>query len=406
MHIRPVHPFPARMAPEVAIGTLQDLPESSVVLDPMAGSGTVLRHAGDMGHVAMGYDVDPLAVLISRVWITPVRDDAIETVYQEVLRDALSRDSLDVALPWIDDDDETGTFVDYWFAKEQQRDLRCLSAAIVDKSATADTGESNACLDVLRVALSRIIVTKEQCASLARDTSHSRPHRVATVSDYSVYEGFGRSVQVVRKRLLAQPPQAQGAVSLGDARELDVCDESVDAVITSPPYLNAIDYLRGHRLSLVWLGHRLSSLRAIRAGSVGTERGPDADQDGVEQILSAMGSIADLPSRYQGMVRRYAHDVNCVVREIARVLRQHGSATFVVGNSCLKDVFVCNSGAICRSAALNGLVVHEEFERELPRRQRYLPISDGGTLGRRMRTETILRCVKTGGGKKASAQAA
>ena len=406
MHIRPVHPFPARMAPEVAIGTLRDLPMASVVLDPMAGSGTVLRHAGDMGHAALGYDVDPLAVLISKVWITPVRDDAIETVYQDVLRDALSRDPLDVALPWIDDDDETRAFIDYWFATEQRRDLRCISAALADKSEATDAEESNACLDVLRVALSRIIVTKEQCASLARDTSHSRPHRVATTSDYQVYEGFGRAVQEVRRRLLTQPPVAKGTVVLGDARELDVRDESVDVVITSPPYLNAIDYLRGHRLSLVWLGHRLSELRAIRAGSVGTERGPDADQDSVQEILGAMGNIEDLPSRYQGMVSRYAHDINRVVREVARVLKQHGSATFVVGNSCLKDVFVRNSGAIRRSAALNGLAVREEFERELPRRQRYLPISDSGSLGRRMRTETIVRCLKAGSGNTTSAQAA
>ena len=110
MRIQPVHPFPARMAPELAIETLRDLPRSSVVLDPMAGSGTVLRHAGDMGHDAVGYDVDPLAVLISRVWTRPICDDAIETIYQEVLGDALSRDPVEVDLPWIDGDDETSGF--------------------------------------------------------------------------------------------------------------------------------------------------------------------------------------------------------------------------------------------------------------------------------------------------------
>ena len=394
MRSQPVHPFPARMAPELAIETLRDLRRSSVVLDPMAGSGTVLRHAGDMGHDAVGYDVDPLAVLISRVWTRPICDDAIKTIYQEVLGDALSRDPVEVDLPWIDGDDETSDFVDYWFGKEQQRDLRCISAAMAERSTALGSEELEACMDVLRVALSRIIVTKEQCASLARDTSHSRPHRVANVSNYMVYEGFERSVLEVRRRLLANPPRVRGAVSLGDARALEISDQSVDMVITSPPYLNAIDYLRGHRLSLVWLGHRLSELRVIRSGSVGTERGPVAHQGGVEEIVGAMGSIGDLPSRWQGMVRRYAHDVNCIVREVSRVLRRGGSATFVVGNSCLKDVFVSNSGAICRSAALNGLTIREQFERELPRRQRYLPITDDGTLGKRMRTETILKCVK------------
>ena len=78
-------------------------------------------------------------------------------------------------------------------------------------------------------------------------------------------------------------------------------DESIDMVITSPPYLNAIDYLRGHRLSLVWLGHQLSGLRMIRSGSVGAERGPDAHHGNVDEIVATMGRIEDLPARHEGI---------------------------------------------------------------------------------------------------------
>ena len=395
MRIQPVHPFPARMAPELAIDTLDDLDGAGVVLDPMAGSGTVLRHAGDMGHTAIGFDVDPLAVLISRVWTTPVCDDEIESVYRDILNKALACDPVETQLPWMEGDEQTKAFIDYWFGKEQQRELRCISWAIHDRSRISTSEGTEACLDVLKVALSRIIVTKEQCASLARDTSHSRPHKVASVSSYSVYRGFERSVREVRKRLRTNPPRGGCSVSLGDSRELEVSDASVDMVITSPPYLNAIDYLRGHRMSLVWLGHELSELRAIRSDSVGAERGPDPSQCDVGDIVDAMGHIENLPTRHAGMVKRYAHDVNCMVGEVSRVLKPGGCATFVVGNSCLKDVFISNASAISRAATLNGLTVCDKYERELPRRQRYLPITDDGTLGRRIRTETILKCVRS-----------
>ncbi|GHO82470.1 hypothetical protein [Dictyobacter formicarum] len=47
--IRPIHAFPARMAPEIALKELQKLPQHSIILDPMMGSGTVLRVALNCG---------------------------------------------------------------------------------------------------------------------------------------------------------------------------------------------------------------------------------------------------------------------------------------------------------------------------------------------------------------------
>ena len=81
----PVHPFPARMAPELALAGLESLRPGSLVLDPFAGSGTVLRQATELGHRAVGFDLDPLSVLMTRVWTTPVSDDATSEMASWVL---------------------------------------------------------------------------------------------------------------------------------------------------------------------------------------------------------------------------------------------------------------------------------------------------------------------------------
>ena len=94
MQIRSVHPFPARMAPELVLHSLKLLPPGSTVLDPMAGSGTVLRQALAMGHHAIGFDMDPLAVLMSRVWTTPVQDGVIESEFSLLMKIARSIDSV------------------------------------------------------------------------------------------------------------------------------------------------------------------------------------------------------------------------------------------------------------------------------------------------------------------------
>ena len=392
-----IHPFPARMAPELALASLQKLQPGSIILDPMAGSGTVLRQATDLGLKAIGFDVDPLSVLMAGVWTTPIDLEKLDALFDEILRQISTLDGNLVTLPWIDDDVETSNFVGYWFGDSQRATLRSLAFVLYNLDASADakqkrTAEAN----VLRVSLSRIIVTKEMCASLARDTSHSRPHRVALESNYDVLEGFERSFRALRKRISESPARGAARIDLGDARKLTAIDDSsIDAILTSPPYLNAIDYLRGHRLALVWLGWRCSEIRAIRTDSIGTERGLKTAPSTKAFIdtKTACGDVAALPPSYNRMIDRYVMDLVKMTREASRVMRRGAVATFVVGNSCLRGVFISNANSVAAAATHASLEETSRYERELPQRSRYLPLSDGA-LSKRMRTETILTFVK------------
>lgn len=391
--VQPVHPFPARMAPGLALESLQALPEGSVVLDPMVGSGTVLREATDLGHGAIGFDMDPLAVLMSSVWTTPVKDAAIATQYAKLLRLSWSAGADDVPVTWIDENAETAAFTEFWFAAKQRAALRRIAAAAAVLHKDAEGEAEQAAVNVLRLALSRIIVTKEQAASLARDTSHSRPHRVATTSDYDVFAGFDRSLKTLRKRLNDAPPSGGAAVTKGDARQLAAIENnSVDAVITSPPYLNAIDYLRGHRLALVWLGWTVPQIRQIRSASIGAERSPDdaAHDEVTAPLVTAMVGDAALENRHRAMIKRYAVDLHRMVYEVARVIKVGGYATFVVGNSCLKGAFIKNADGVAAAAKAAGLTEVARSERDLPQANRYLPVT-GENLAKRMRTETVLK---------------
>ncbi|MER9182177.1 hypothetical protein [Mesorhizobium sp. M0767] len=386
-----IHPFPARMSPEFALEKLAELASKSVVLDPMSGSGTVLRQATTLGHHAIGFDLDPLAVLMGRVWTNPIDDEIVKRTSSELLEgiDALPAET--APIPWIDSDKETSAFVDFWFAEPQQGGLRRISYALSQYAAAAHPDQLPA-LDLARLALSRIIITKERGASLARDVSHSRPHKVAQTNDFDVRQAFERSMGILRKRLAQSPPIGGAVVTLGDARSMEsIADGSIDAVLTSPPYLNAIDYMRGHRLSLVWLGHKLADLRTIRSDSIGTERqlGTDLYLNRHLAVKESMGDLASLPKRFLSMVDRYVVDILGVVEEIARVLRAGGRAIFVVGDSCLRGVFVRNSEAVVSAASQAGLKLVARSERPLPNQSRYLPMTSE-QLAKRMRTETVL----------------
>jgi len=229
------------------------------------------------------------------------------------------------------------------------------------------------------------------------DVAHSRPHRVYEKAPIRPLDHFTKAVHVVARN----SPFADGVrrtnvnVRQGDARKLPIADEQIDLVITSPPYLNAIDYLRGHKFSLIWMGHTIESLRAIRAGNVGTEVGnrDDLDEPHIRAALAAM-TTEETSSRIAAMLRRYAVDMDSVIREIARVLRRKGRAVFVVGDSTLKGRFVANSKGLEVLGEEAGLKLTKARKRPLPANKRYLPPPEssrsGAQLVARMKEEVIL----------------
>lgn len=383
------------MAPDLALSGLKALPRNSVVLDPMVGSGTVVRHAIELGHRAVGFDLDPLAVLMTTVWTRPVNATAVAELAASVVHDAKLLALTGLKLPWIDKDAETLAFTKFWFARKQRNDLRRLAFILNDRRENSASEEELALLDVLRLALSRIIITKDRGASLARDVSHSRPHRVALESDYDVFSGFEKAVAQILKGISQSPVKKSALIQCGDARKMTSLKKaSVDAVFTSPPYLNQIDYMRGHRMSLIWLGHSLPSLRVIRGHSIGSERGADS-QDRTSRIASvaqAMVDCANVTPRFGSMVSRYAGDICELLDEIKRVLKPGGKSVFVVGNSNLKGAFINNAEGVACAAISTGFKLRSKVERELPVASRYLPLpsTDQSPLGKRMRTESVM----------------
>ena len=374
------------MAPEIALDALAALNDNAHVLDPMCGSGTVIKAATNLGHSATGFDLDPLSVLMTRVWVQGTPSPALVDEARVLANFARRLDPSRILLPWIDNDPETIEFIKFWFGPQQISDLRRLAFLLSATSADKDSS-------VLRLALSRLIIRKEGGASLGNDISHSRPHRVRTTSTFSVLDEFPRSVEYVIRRLAAQG-SGTARVDLADARDLTCVDQdSVDAIVTSPPYLNAIDYMRGHRLSLVWLGYKLSDLRVVRSASVGIERGGDEAPDSLRGILDRVTGPGSLPKHLERVLSRFGQDMELVIEEFSRVLRESGRLVLVVGNSNLRGVTIDNARLISEIAALHALRLESHIEREIPSNRRYMPppsVTSGVRLAKIMRLESVM----------------
>jgi hypothetical protein len=396
---RPVHPFPARMAASIAWNTLDTHKDARRlrVLDPMAGSGTTMVIARMLGHEAIGFDTDPLAVLIAAVWCDDVDPATVMAAAERILAAAASWKSLAAreAYP-VGADEECRAFVRYWFDPASRRQLAALAIEI-------QRVRNLMVRRLLWCAFSRLIIVKQAGASLAMDVSHSRPHRTYSKAPIRPIEHFAQNV----KRVLAASPFSQrdnarppARIAVGDARALKLESGSVDVVITSPPYLNAIDYMRGHRLSLVWMRHSIDGLRAIRSGNIGTEAGR-SDSPNDDDLVRAFGAGTghqELSPADAGMFTRYLRDIRKVLCEISRVLCPGGLAVLVVGESTLGGSVVSNSAAIRVLAEAQGIRLIGSQTRDLPMNRRYLPPPEsrraGQDLGRRLKQEVLLsfRC--------------
>ena len=366
----------------------------------MAGSGTVVAVAQASGHTALGFDTDPLAVLVARVWTTPICPEAVVAKSKKVLRRArtICQDlPLREAYP-EDANAETRKFIRYWFDGRARRQLTSLATPI-------NRLRDDRIRDALWCAFSRLIITKQAGASRAMDLSHSRPHRTFEKAPILPFEKFIAAAKVVANNCVRTSNDQCTPVSVvrrADARSLPIEPESVDLVITSPPYLNAIDYLRCNKFSLVWMGHQISTLRAIRAGNIGTEIALPSGlkTDEVRDAAERIGDIAALGRRYEGILDRYIHDMSKALNEIWRVLRPNGRAVLVIGDSMIRGTFIKNSAALSFLAERNDLCLENRTTRELPPNRRYLPPPEiknsGSNLQARMRSEVVLtfRAVK------------
>jgi DNA modification methylase len=169
-----------------------------------------------------------------------------------------------------------------------------------------------------------------------------------------------------------------------------LADSSVDRIATSPPYLQAIDYLRGHRMSLVWMGHSIRSLRDLRAESIGAER-ILASAPEIEDVVAKVAPKG-LSDRATGILRRYVWDLNGVIAEVARILKTSGRARLVVADATLEGHRVSIEKIVCQLARRHALARVRRQVRPLPADRRYLPPPGDadGALDRRMRAEQLL----------------
>ncbi len=401
-----LHPFAARFPHGLAGYFINGLTRpDEVVLDPMCGSGITLLEGWLTGRNVIGVDLDPLARRQSAARTSALDPGAVESAASAALERAtdlfagVSHPADAIGFVRGAMDEATRRFVDYWFLPETQRELAALALAI--------RGEPEPALRrLLEVVFSSTIVTKSGGVSRARDLAHTRPHRVADKQPRSALRQFeillNRAVDAYRT--INTNTVGNSIVLAGDSRRLPLQDESVDLIVTSPPYANALDYMRAHKFSLAWLGDPIPRLSELRGRYIGSERQSQNASSGYSVPASVHAVGRELAQRDKTKVRvleRYFQDMTAAIGEMARVVRRGAPVIIVVGPSVMRDVFVPTHQCLADIAAHVGFDVVGVAPRNLDRDRRMMPartpskrIGEWAGIERRMHTEYVIGAVK------------
>lgn len=404
-----LHPFAARFPHGLPGYFIDALTEpGDTVLDPMCGSGITLLEGWAAGRAVIGVDLDPLARRQAKARTTALDNTEVLEAGQAALRrtaDLMAglgsqQDPLETVK--ADMDPPTREFLDYWFFPETQRELACLTLAIREET---DEDLRN----LLEVIFSSTIVTKSGGVSRARDLAHTRPHRVSDKVPRNPIPRFAN--------LVARAADAYGSIDRdtvgdcrivnGDARSLPLPGCSVDLIVTSPPYANALDYMRAHKFSLAWLGDPIPSLTKLRREYIGSESaGRRATSSSATPLPAKVEAVVERVSEADAaksrVLQRYFADMAASISEMKRVLRPGSATIIVVGASTMRGILVPTHECLADLAAQAGLDVVVVAPRNLDRDRRMMPARNAGRassgdmtgIERRMHTEYIIGAVK------------
>ena len=392
-----LHAFAAKFPPQLPRAFIRGLTRpGDLVLDPMMGSGTTLVEAMIESRKGVGLDIDPLALRLCQVKTTPVDVNSMRTIGVNVIskafRMASDENAVDQALSKLFNS-RTKAFVDYWFPLTTQRQLTALALTIQEV-------EDNMIRHFLELTFSSIIVTKSGGVSKARDLAHSRPHIDKTKVPKDAIEQF---TQKFRKNLSSISQLEQKGINAipieGNARCMPFADNVVDLIVTSPPYANAIDYMRAHKFSLVWFGESIEDLANLRSKYIGSERIGHIPYstlpDKAEMIVR---QLTDRDVNKAAILRKYFNEIRSVFTEMYRILRYDSVAIIVVGTSVMRGLDIQTHTCLADIASTLGFDVVGVVQRILDRNKRMMPARFGrktdSMIEQRMHEEYVIGLLK------------
>jgi len=328
------HSYPAMMIPQVAERLLVTYgKKADLLFDPYCGVGTSLLEANLNGIDSVGTDLNPLAKLVTRAKTTKVDMQVLDLYLKEFNEYLFSIrfeiDAPDVVVPSIKN-------IDYWFSASVQKELAFIKDFIDGISETSIS-------DFFKVSFSETV----------RESSWTRngEFKMFRMSQEQIKkfepDVFGLmqgKLSRNRRGLKDFVEKTNSAISrVFDFNLVETIEgvenESVDIVVTSPPYGDSrttVAYGQFSRLANEWLD--VENATRLDGELMGGRICRQECSFGFELLDEAIGCIGDEDKKRAGEVKSFYRDYRKSIENVAKTIKKGGYACYVVGNRRVKGV--------------------------------------------------------------------
>ena len=367
------HTYPAMMIPQVARRLIQMYgKDKEILLDPFMGSGTALLEAKLHKNFkkAYGIDINPLALLISKVKTTPINPEILKEEYRQLIsrcnedKKAVNFREKEITKPDFFN-------IGFWFKPQVITDLAIIKQNI---EKIKDKDIKDFFLIAFSETVRNVSNTRNREYKLYRmSQSMLEKHNPNTFDEFK--NKASKSIVGMEEYFKVHNPKCHVDILAEDSRKLtSIPANSVDLIVTSPPYGDSrktVAYGQFSRLGLQWLDYGKEEVLNIDKVSLGGIPTKDLNNGlGSPTLKKTLDAISKIDSRRAKDILSFYVDFDKCVQELHRVTKKGVFMCFVVGNRTVKGVQIPTDEIILELfQAKNHYKHHNTFIRNIPHKR-------------------------------------
>lgn len=351
--VHKIHPYPAMLHPLLVDYLLDKYARSnSKVLDPFCGSGVTLLQSGLKGLQSYGFDINPIAILIS---IAKTSNYNIKVVKKEIIK------IKDLILNCNKIDIPTIKNIDYWYSKRNQESLGKIRYILKHNSFT---------YKILFIVCFSFIC-RDQSYTRNNEFKRYRIKYIQEQKEEVIKRFFIHLDNFLNLLIKSEKNIVQPLHLLDTAENVDNYNINYDLIITSPPYGDSrttVAYGQFSSFALDWINDLIKDFSInynIDKYSVGRKR--SIEKDLLESsILSDVISII----REKDLVRsidvlNFFNEYYIILKKLLLKLSVNGKVCYIVGNRRVKGIEIPTDQITAQMMLKNGIIIEKILTRDI-----------------------------------------